>query len=514
MKYDRIKNTRRNALWGFLEKGCGILLPFLVRTALIHRLGMAYAGVGGVFTSVLQVLSLAELGLGSAVVYSLYRPLAEDDTGKICALLRFYRNMYRALGTAVLVLGVVLFPFLPRITGADLPPDVALGWVYGAYLLHAAAGYFVFPERKALLQSAQRTDAVSRAALLMRLFSFAGQMAALLLSRNYHAYILFLPLSALGDQLLCAFAAKRLYPSYICRGSLDASSRRDILEKTKGLFVHRLLGQTRNAADQLFVSAFFGLTAVGMYGNYFYILQSVRSLLDVITFSMSAGVGNSAVSESAEKNYRDLNTFTFLYEALCAVCAACLLCLYQPFMLLWCGENALFSLDTVIAFCVYFYVWTMGDIKSQYADARGLWWKNRFRTACEALANIALNALLARWLGVFGIVIATAISILLVGFPWSTMILFRDFFPGRSPWRYMADQALYALLAAAGCALSFVLCGLIPTGGIGGLLLRLPVCALCPALLWVVCFFGTSRFREAVSFLRRALSRQIREGRR
>ena len=508
VKYDRIKNTRRNALWGFLEKGCGILLPFLVRTALIHRLGMAYAGVGGVFTSVLQVLSLTELGLGGAVVYSLYRPLAEDDTGKIGAILRFYRKMYRVLGTVVLVLGLALLPFLPRLIGADLPSGVALGWVYGAYLLHAAAGYFVFPERKALLQSAQRTDAVSRAALLMRLFSFAGQMAALLLSRNYHVYILFLPLSALGDQLLCALAAKRLYPSYVCRGNLDGASRRDIREKTKGLFVHRLLGQTRNSFDQLFVSAFFGLAAVGMYGNYFYILQSVRSLLDVITFSMSAGVGNSAVSESAEKNYRDLNTFTFLYEVLCSMCTACLLCLYQPFMHLWCGENALFSMDTVIAFCVYFYVWTMGDIKSQYADARGLWWKNRFRTACEALANILLNALLVRWLGVFGIVIATAVSILLVGFPWSTVILFRDFFPNRSPWRYMGDQALYALTATAGCALSYFLCGFIPMNGIGSLLLRLPVCALCPALVWLACFFRTARFGEAVSFIRRALARQ------
>ena len=508
MKYDRVQNTRRNARWGFLEKGAALLLPFLVRTALIRRLGLGYAGIGGLFTSALQILSLAELGLSSAVVHSLYAPLAQNDTDKICALLRYYRKAYRWVGLIVILLGAALFSFLPWLMADGLPRDVSLLWVYGAYLAHAALGYFVFPERRALLLAAQRRDVISRVSLLIRFAAFAGQMAALLLSRNYHFYILFLPLSALGDQLLCAREAKRIFPQYVCRGVLDDGARGEIIQKTKGLFVHRLLGQSRNAFDQLFVSAFFGLVAVGMYGNYFYILQSVRGLLDVITASMSAGVGNSVAMDSAGKNYRDFCTFTFLYEALCGVCAACLMCLYQPFMALWCGRDALFSTEIAVAFCVYFYVWTMGDIKSQYSDARGLWWKNRFRTLCEAVSNIVLNALLARWLGVFGIVIATALSILLVGFPWSTILLFRDFFPNQSPGRYMADQGLYALTAAAACAASWLLCGLIPAEGIGGLLLRLIVCVLCSAGLYCVCFCKTVRFRQAVSFLRRAWRRE------
>ena len=509
MKYERIRNTRRNALWGLMEKLCAILLPFLTRTALIRLLGLGYAGIGGLLTAVLQVLSLAELGLSSAIQFSLYRPLADNDTDKVCALLAFYRKTYRRIGFCVLLLGGALFPLLPRLIAADLPRDVRLWAVYAAYLTHAVTGYFLYPSQKALLLASQRNDTVSRSALLMRAITSLCQISALLLARDYHLFIVFLPLSALGEQLLCARQAKKLFPQYACRGELGQADRTGILEKTKGLLVHRLCGQTRNAFDQLFLSAFFGLTVVGIYGNYFYILQSVRSLLDVITFSMSAGVGNSVALDSPEKNYHDLCVFTFLYECLCGVCTVCLLCLYQPFMTLWCGEKALFSTDVVIAFCVYFYVWTMGDIKSQYADARGLWWKNRWRTVCEALCNLVLNALLLRWLGVFGIVIATGISILLVGFPWSVRILFRDYFPGRSPFRYMADHLLYAAVTALSCCAAWLLCAQISLPGVPGLLLRVPVCLLCPGVLYFLCYRRTVRFREGMAFLRRALSPRV-----
>ena len=507
MKYKRVRNTRRNALWGLTEKALSIFLPFLVRTALIRSLGVSYAGVSGLFTAILQVLNMAELGLGSAVIYCLYKPLAINDDAAVRALLRFYRNACRWAGFVMLGAGLTLTPFLKYLVQGSYPAGLNLYFVYGAYLLHSAVGFFVFPERKALLSALHRQDMLSKAAMLSRLFTGTLQLLALILARDYHLYILFLPLTALADSLLCAFWVKTRCPAYACVGEISGETRKLIREKIRGLLIHRICGSTRNAFDSLFISYYLGLAAVGIYGNYFYILTSVRGLLDAVTVAMSAGVGNSVAAESVEKNRKDLFSLSFLYALLCGWCVSCLLALYQPFMRLWCGGDMLLDEAAVIAFCVYFYVWTLGDIKSQYADARGLWWKDRYRSLCESASNLALNWLLVRFFGITGVVLATAISILFLGFPWSLRILFRDYFGLSFLPEYLRAQGLFALVTVGVCAVNGFVCDQIALDGLAGLILPGLICLVLPPALYALAYWKTRYFRDALPLIR-ALFRQ------
>ena len=508
MKYERIRGARRNALWGLTEKLLALALPFLTRTALIHTLGLSYGGLGGLFSSILQLLSLGELGLSSAIIFSLYKPLAENDDDDVCALMHFYRRAYRFIGLGVLGAGLLVIPFLRSLIRADIPPGLPVGAVYTAYLANACVGYFVFPECRALLAAAHRQDAISKSALAARLLCCLTQLAALLLCRSYALYVVMLPLSSLADGLICAHCARQAYPCFRCRGSITPEKKRDIAEKIKGLFIHRLCGGTRNALDSIFISAFLGLNVVGIYGNYYYILYAVRGLLDAVTQGMSAGIGNSVAVESAEKNRRDLMNFTFLYQWLCGFCTVCLLTLYLPFMRLWMGEGRMFDHGAVIAFCVYFYVWTMGDIKSQYADARGIWWKDRWRTLTEALCNVLLNWLLIRSFGVVGVVLATAVSILLVGFPWSARILFKDYFGLRSLPGYFGAQLLFVLVTAAACCLTRWASTLLPWEGVGGLCANILLCLVLPNLIFFLCYWKTPYFRRALPLIRSILGRR------
>ena len=502
MKYERIRGARRNALWGLMEKLLTLALPFLARTVLINTLGLAYGGLGGLFSSILQLLSLGELGLSSAVIFSLYKPLAENGDGAVCALMNFYRRAYRFIGLGMLGAGLLAAPFLRLLIRADVPPGLHIGAVYTAYLANACVGFFVFPECRALLSAAHRRDVISKSALAARTLCCLMQLAALLLARSYALYIVMLPLSSLADGLICAFCARRAYPRFRCRGSITAEKKRDIAEKIKGLFIHRVCGSTRNALDSIFISAFLGLSAVGIYGNYFYILYAVRGLLDAVTQGMSAGVGNSVAVESAEKNRQDLMNFTFLYQWLCGFCTVCLLVLYQPFMRLWMGESRMFGGEAALAFCVYFYVWTMGDIKSQYADARGIWWKDRWRTLTEALCNVALNWALVRSCGVVGVILATAVSILLVGFPWSARILFKDYFGLRHLPGYFGAQLQFALVTAAACCLTWRLSVLLPREGLMGLASNMLLCLAAPNLVYLLCYWKTPYFRRALPLIR------------
>ena len=508
MKYERIRGARRNALWGLTEKLLALALPFLTRTALIYTLGLSYGGLGGLFSSILQLLSLGELGLSSAVIFSLYKPLAENDDDTVCALMNFYRRAYRLIGLCMLGAGLLVTPFLHLLIKADYPPGLPIGAVYLAYLVNACVGFFVFPECRALLSAAHRQDVISKSVLAARTLACLMQLAALLLARSYALYAVILPLAALMDGLICASCARRAYPRFRCRGGITPEKRRDMAEKIKGLFIHRVCGSTRNALDSIFISAYLGLAAVGIYGNYSYILFAVRGLLDAVTQGMSAGIGNSVAVESAEKNRQDLMNFTFLYQWLCGFCTVCLLTLYQPFMRLWMGEGRMLDNGAVIAFSAYFYVWTMGDIKSQYADARGIWWKNRWRTLTEALCNVLLNWLLIRSFGVVGVILATAVSILLVGFPWSARILFKDYFGLRLLPGYFGAQALFALVTAAACCLTRYVSALLPWEGVGGLCANILLCLTLPNLVYFLCYRKTPYFRRALPLIRSVLGRR------
>jgi O-antigen/teichoic acid export membrane protein len=150
--------------------------------------------------------------------------------------------------------------------------------------------------------------------MINKIISSFIQIVGLLLLKQYYIFIVVLPLMSLLDNLLCEFLAKKYYPQFECHGKLDKKYKEDIIEKTKGLLIHKICGVTRNSCDNIFISMFLGLTPVGIYSNYYYVMSSVRGILDVFTVSMSASVGNSVAIESVEKNYKNLNLFTFIYD--------------------------------------------------------------------------------------------------------------------------------------------------------------------------------------------------------
>lgn len=508
MRYNRLENTGRNLVWGSVETLTGIILPFFVRTALIHALSMEYVGLGGLFSSILQLLSLTELGIASAITHSLYHPLATDDTDTVCALLAFYRNAYRIIGTIVIVIGLAFLPFLDHLIKGSYPDDIRLQSVYAIYLINNVLSYFVFADKKTLLIALQRNDVTNKVTACIKVVSCCLQIIVLLTVQNYYLYVFLLPLSTLADNLLCAWRAKKMYPQFVCKGHLPSSQKAAITKKTKGLLMHRLCGSTRNACDSLFLSTLFGLSTVGIYNNYFYIMNSVRSLLNVITKSMSGGVGNTVAVDNIERNHQNLLVLTFLYEWICGFCTVSLLCLYQPFMKLWVGESALFSMDVVISLCIYFYVWTLGDIKSQFADARGIWWKDRYRAGAEALCNLILNFVMVRFFGVTGIVLATAVSILFLGFPWSTRILFDDYFGRKHLLHYWLIQLLYAAATLFACLLTYYTCSLVTVDGLFGLILRGILCCVVPNAFYLICYCRTQIFRQSIPYVLRLLRKR------
>ena len=492
-------NAVRNIVWAVINKVMVIIMPFAARTAMIYYLGVEYTGLGSLFTSVLTVLSLAELGFSNAMVFSMYEPINKGDEEKVCALLSFYRLVYAAIGLAVLAVGLALMPFLPSLISGNLPGGIDIYVLYGIYLANTVAGYFLFAHKVSLLTAYQRGDVVSKVGLATNVGMYSLQIAVLVLTQNFYVYAALLPLSTIANNVACNVLSKRLFPGISCTGRLGRESIRDIAKRVSGVFLYKLSSTTRTSFDSIVISAFLGLAVLTQYQNYYMVVSSVSGMLAVVINAITASVGDGIASKSREENYSDFRVFVFLYMSVAAVCAACLACLIQPFMRVWVGEDLAVADSLSMLFVLYFYVQTMGDIVYLYRTAAGLWWQDRVRPVVESAANIALNLLFVQVWGFAGVLLATVTTLIVINFGWGAHILFKHYFR-RGMGGYLVLQARQFAAALTACAVAYLACGFVDVPGIPGLFLKLACALLCStAVLWVISF-RTELFKQSAVF--------------
>ena len=472
MRIERTRNAKRNILVGVINRFVSIIIPFITRTIMIRTLGVEFLGLDSLFASILQVLNITELGVSSAIVYSMYKPIAADDDETICALLNLYRKVYRFIGIIILILGLLIIPFLPKFInnnpsfGGGTPTDINLYIVYIVFLVNAVIGYLFYGFKTAIPTAMQRLDLVTGVNTITKVISSIAQIIVLLYAVHsssgygniYYIYIIILPCATILNNLIISRLVDTYYPNYTCKGQVSDDIKHVIKEKVSGLVINKICSTTRNALDSICISTFLGLALTTVYNNYYYIITSLISIIGVISSSILAGIGNSVVLESKEKNYNDFKKLNFLYMLLSGWCTIYLITLYQPFMQLWVGEVYMFPFSVVICFCAYFYVLKMGDVRATYSDAVGLWWENRYRAIAESVANILLNIILVQIWGVYGIILATVISLLIINFGIGSHIVFKYYFGVRNLYNYFFDHFKYFAITASVCLFTLFVC--------------------------------------------------------
>ena len=424
MSTSRSKNAKRNILYGAVNRIANILFPFAIRTVLLYILGKEYLGLDSLFSSILSFLSLAELGVGSALVYNMYKPIAENDSALICALLNLYRKLYRIIGCVIFGVGLCLSPFLGTLVKGDCPADVNLYILYTVYLLNTAVSYWMYGYKASLLIAHQRADVESKCVLIVQTVMYAVQIAALFLFKNYYWYILWLPIFTIVSNVVTAKITDRMYPKYKCAGEISPELQKDIKKKVFALFGTRANSVVLHALDNIVISAFIGLGMVGLYGNYYYIMSAIAGLIAIIYNSMTAGIGNSLQTESVEKNYFDFNVLTFANFWIVLFCTTSLLCLYQPFMKIWASENNMLDMWVVVLLVIYFYVYQIRKVILTYKDAGGIWWEDRYRPYIVMVVNLVGNLVMVQFIGIYGVILSTIIS-MLVSIPIENYTVFR-----------------------------------------------------------------------------------------
>lgn len=496
MKIDRLANAARSTVFSGILSVCRTLAAFVLRTALLYSLGVEYLGLNGLFASVIQVLNIADLGVESAITFSLYQPVAEDDEAAICALMRLYRKYYNRIGLFILTAGICIIPFVPGLIQGDTPSDINIYFAFFLYLLSAASSYLVLGYKKCLLKAHMRNDIISKIALSVTTAGAALQLIAVCVLKNYYLYLIILILNIVVENVASARFTSRMYPKYKPEGELPREYLRKFGQRIRDLFTAKISTVVLNSADAIVISGFLGLGVLAEYQNYYYILTAVAVFMEVIFDSAIAGIGNSLITESKEKNFYDLRMLTFAVVWVTGWCACCFLCLYQPFMRIWVGEELLLPFGMVVLFVCYFVAIEVNRVINVYKDAAGMWHKDRFRPLTAAILNLTLNLLTVRYFGLYGVLFSSIAAILGVEVPWLLHNIFRQLFPGAYLRKYVLLLLQYILVIVFACVPVYMICTCIPAGGWKEFLGRAVCCLIVPNLLFLMAFFKKKEFRN------------------
>ena len=497
----RRHNVKRNAIWAFTNRVLQTVVPFAVRTVLIYVMGAQYVGLGGLFGSIIKVMNLADLGFSHAITYNMYKPIADGDIDKTCALLNLYRKIYRVVGTFVFCVGIVILPFIPRLIKGDYPSEINIYVLFLFYVINTTLSYFLFAYRTSLLNAYQRYDVLSIIQAVSAIIISVLEIVFIIFTHNYYLYVLASVIGTLANNTLVFLTSRRLIPEIVCRGDIDVESKKNIWIQVRALLGHRIGTVVITSADNIVISVFLGLVAVANFNNYYYIIASLIGIIDVILGGMTASIGNSIVTETKEYNYHLFSVMNFGLMWFVGWCSICFITLVQDFITLWIGPDYLYSsFVTVVLFGVYFYTLKMRSITLRYKEAAGMWNDDFWKPYVSAIVNLIVNIILVQFIGVNGVLLSTILTVTFINLPWEIFVLCNNYFMISSKEYYINLIMNIILTIAVGAIVTYI-CGLISLQPIVSFLIKSVICVILPNLLFYIVYRKNENLKYALRMI-------------
>lgn len=435
----RTENSIMNATTSIICQVVTMICNFVVRIIFIKTLGSDYLGINGLFSSILSILALSELGVGSAIVFSLYRPLAENDTKKIQALMQLYKKTYIAIGTFIFIVGLCLVPFLDKLVNfqQDLPVNYTV--CYLLFLANTAIPYLFFSYRTSIISASQRTYVVKKYEIFFNLGSSLIQLVTLVLTRNFYVYVSIPIITSILQNCVTSHKAVRLYPILKSRekATLEKDEKTKILKNVYAMSITRFSTTIYASCDNIIMSVFLGTSIVGLNSNYTMLTGMITTFINLVFNSFTASVGQLNVAETAEKKlqvFQKIQLITFWVYGFSTVCLAQLM---NPFLKLVIGKDYVFSQTVVITIVLAFLIQGLTRTILLYKDACGLFWEARYRALASAIVNLVASLILVQVIGVAGAYLGTVICILTTTFLVDPRIVFTKVFERKSSEFYI-----------------------------------------------------------------------------
>ena len=490
----RTENSIINSAMSIVTQVLTVVLNFAVKTVFIKMLNDEYLGVNGLFTNIITMLSLADLGIGIAIPYSLYKPLANKDEHKINVLMNFYKKVYTIIGIAVLLIGLSLTPFLGLII-KDIPKNVPhLSLIYILFVIHSASSYF-FVYKKFLIDSDQKGYITSRIIFTFSTLLSIIQIILLVTTKNYILFLLSSIILVIIQNIYISSKANKLYP--FIKNKTDEKLEKEDMEGIKknvsSLFIYKVGTVIMNGTDNIIISKFIGLIIVGFYSNYVLIINSITTVLNQIFNAITSSIGNLVVTTNKKRSKEVYDNLNFANFWLYALFGVCIIVLINPFINVWIGKKYVMGFSIVFLLVLNFYVLGMQSVTNSFRNAYGLFWIAKYRPIIMVIINIVISVVLVQFIGIEGVLIGTLIS-RLVTTAWLDPYIVHKYGFEISPKSYYIDYLKYLVIFIAISIILNYFVSMIAINNIFILILIAILVVISVNVILVLLFFKTSEF--------------------
>ena len=500
----RTKNSIKNIYISILTQIIITLLGFISRKVFIDSLGTEYLGVNGLLTNVLSMLSLVEGGIGSSIVYNLYKPLAENNQPKVIALVQLYKKIYGVLAIVIFLLSLTLYPFL----GVFMKSESAITSINIIYFIFVAKNMISYlnAHKWSLINADQKGYVLAKYNLVFNIITTISKIIILMLTKNYILFLLIETGIFIIQNLWNGKIVNQRY-TYIKtkkKYSIEREVKNNLITNVKALFLHNIGSYCVFGTDNILISAFISVKAVGLYSNYTMIIGQLSSLLTPIIGGIGASVGNLIAIESKEKNYEVFNVIYIINFWIYGVCAIFLYNLLEPFINWWLGEGLLLDKLTFIIILINFYISGMRSSVITFKTKAGIFNNDKYVPLIEAVINLGSSIILVKYFGLAGIFMGTTISTITLPLWIQSKLVYNNVF-NKSVNQYFKKYFLYLGLTIIIGLLTTVLSNIITITGIIGLVFKGVICVTVPNIILVLIFYRTDEFKYILNIIKNIL---------
>lgn len=491
----RTKSSIKNAIATLIVQILNVVIGMVSTTLFIRFLNIEYRGINGLFYNIVSMLSITELGFGNAIIVNLYEPLHNSDIEEVKSLMHFYKKIYNIIILIILTMGLLLIPFLDIIVG-PITIEVNLKLVYILILFSSISSYFLAYKRS-ILYATQKDYILKIISILYIIICNFFQITSLYLTKNYYLYLIIRIICQILENIVISIIVDKRYEYLKDKKytKLSNKTEKNIWKKVKALSIQKICNSVVTNSDNIIMSSFLGIVSVGIYTNYYTIINNVKSLIYESMSSTIAPLGDMLIEKNFDKNYNVYKKIKFLNFWIALFSAICLLVITQDFICIWIGKKYLLSEFTLLILVINFYQKIIQRTYRNFKDAAGIWEKDKYIPILELIINIITSIVLLKVFGLAGIFMGTIISSLPYWFYSYPIFIYKGLFK-RSYWKYILEMLEYIILFVFIGGVTYFVASLFV---VKNLLLQvfvdLIVCIIIPNILLLLIYRKTDEFR-------------------
>lgn len=509
----RVKNTIKSTATGMIAYVVSMIIGFIARAVFVKTLGTECTGLNGLYTNILSMLSIVETGFGTAIIVNLYKEVASDNKEKIKSLLQFYKKIYRIVAIVVFSIGLLILPFLKYLTG-EVSVNENIHIIFILYLLDVVVSYLLTYKRSILLAN-QKNYYINLVNIGYNLLMNISQIVYLLVFKNFTGYIVIKIICRAIENLIISKIADKKY-TYITEknvNTIDETDKKSILTRVKGLFFHRVATFVVMGTDNIIISTApnLGIVMVGLYSNYYLIIEVLKGILKQIFSSMSGGIGTLLVEDNKEKTYKLFKTILLMNSWVFAYAAISFYFISKPFIIIWLGGEYLLTDITVLMLTINLYFTGLRQTYNTFKEAAGIFYEDRFVAIIESIVNLIVSLILVRIMGLPGVFLGTIISTTLVYAYTYPKFVYKQVL-GQNIGKYVIELIKYLLLFVVSFGMVFgIIMGLDNvsniTNNFATIAINIIICLIVPNLIYLICFRKTAEFKYYYDIFKRAIEK-------